>query len=324
VEKTMTVHPGVTFLINTSAGLTVRGIGCLKLLGTAEKPIKFKGHVNSTEKGSWENILIKTGNQNIMQYVELENGGSETNYGVVWVDTDAKLSMTNCKITGSKGYGIYINTTATLTAFANNVITGCDRAPARLMNLSQTGVLDLTSTLTGNGDNYISIAAGLLTNANLTTQATTVPYYLEGPERIEKTWTIEEGVTFYMHSTANIVTRNLGSIEAIGTATKPIIFTRLPGLDYNWKEISMGPTSANSTFTHCIFEYGGSSGYKGVLYLDRGTRTTLNNVAFNHSATYGVYIYDDAAVTHSGVTFSDNATANVRLSNDNTSATLPN
>jgi hypothetical protein len=323
IEKILTVNPGVTFLMHTSAELEVSNIGCLKFLGTVEKPIKFIGYINSTEKGSWDEIYVNTNNENLFQYVEFENGGKNTGYGVINLSSSGKLSMINCKITGSLGHGVHAASGGTITAFTNNVITDCDHSPAWLGHISQTGAFDATSTLTGNGEEYISISASTLNNANLTTKRTTVPYYFTSWIDIEKLWTIEAGVTFYMHANAEIETSNLGNIVAVGTAQNPIKFTRLPNMGYNWQNINLN--SANpSSFTHCIFEYGGMDNDYGVINLGSNTSTTLTNVAINNSPNFGVRLsYSSATVTHSGVTFSNCTKGNVRLANGTASATLP-
>jgi hypothetical protein len=209
------------------------------------------------------------------------------------------------------------------------VITNCDKAPATLGHISQAGVFDTSSKLSGNNEEYeyIEISSGTLDVNNLTIKETTVPYYLTSWNTIKKTLTIQEGATFYMHTAAYITVNEMGRINAVGTAAKPVKFTRLPNMGYYWKYIELS-TENGSSFTNCIFEYGAKDTNDGMVYVSSGAEFTFTDCKFQNTNNYGVNIYSSKAslggtVKGSGNTFSNCTAGNVRLYNGQTSPTLP-
>ena len=98
---------------------------------------------------------INTNSDNVFEYVDFINGGSNTGYGVVDIGASAKLSMSNCKISGSLGRGLSTASSSVIGAFANNLIEGCDKEPVLLGSLSQAGKFDETSALGNNTDKIV-------------------------------------------------------------------------------------------------------------------------------------------------------------------------
>jgi hypothetical protein len=316
IEKILTVNAGTKFLMNTGSSISVRDIGCLKMLGSAERPIQLSGYVNSTEKGSWGYIDISTNNDNQLQYVEMVNGGNSTDYGVLRLSSSGKASINNCTINGSKGHGINTSSSATITSFVNNRISACNHSPVWLGNISQTAAFDNTSNLTGNTEDYIGISSGYLDDANLTTKATTVPYYFSSWIEVEKLWTVTDA-TFYLHADATLSVRNLGRINATGCR-----FDRLPDMGYQYPSISLGGNNGSS-FINCTFEHGAKNSDSGIVNIDSGAEMSFTNCKFQNTSQYGVRINNSSAnVTGSGNTFTNCTKGNVRLYNGQTSNTF--
>ena len=294
IHKILTVNPGVKFLMNTGASITVSDIGCLKMLGTVERPISINGYINSTEKGSWQYIAINTNNENQLQYVEMVNGGNDANNGVLRVGSSGKVSINNCTINGSKGHGISTSSGATFTSFTNNIITNCNHSPLWLGHINQTVVFDMTSNLTGNTEDYIGINSGYINDVNITTNPTTVPYYLSSWIEVQKVWTINNS-KFYLHADATLSVGNIGRINATGCT-----FDRLPDMGYQYPSITLGGNNG-CTFTNCTFEHGAKNTDSGMVYINTGAETTFNSCKFQNTTQYGVRIgRGDTNIKHDG------------------------
>ena len=294
VQKTLTVNPGVKFLMNTDASLSVSNIGCLKMLGTVERPVQINGYVNSTEKGSWKYVEIGTNNDNQLQYVEMVNGGSDANYGVLRLGSSGKVSIKNCTVNGSKGHGISTAGGATITSFTGNTITACNHSPVWLGHVNQTAAFDMTSNLTGNVEDYIGIGYGYIDEANITTKGTTVPYYFSSWVQVKKTWTINDA-TFYFHTDAELSTDDLGRINATNCK-----FDRLPDMGYQFRSIALGGSNG-STFTNCTFEHGARDTDSGIVNINTNAEIRFNSCKFQNTSQFGVRINNNNAnIQHDG------------------------
>ncbi|MDR1563074.1 MAG: DUF5018 domain-containing protein [Dysgonamonadaceae bacterium] len=322
INKTLTISAGTQIYMNTGSYISVGGDqGFLKILGTADNRVTFNPLPASTAaKGAWGHIAINTNNANVIQYADFIKGGKDNDYGAIRVS--GTLGITNSKITNSKGYGISTGSSATISEFAGNIITGCEQSPVWIGHITQASAFDATSTLTGNTDDYVGISYGTMESAT-TIKATSVPYFFDSWNSITKgKLTIEAGATFYMNTNAYVHTSDQGLLVINGTQAAPVKFTRLPGLGYYWQEIEINEANG-SKIENCIFEYGGYDYGEVVVGSDK--TLTLNNVKFKDSKTYGIYINGGASVTGTNVTF-ENCPVNVRYYANykwNDSATLP-
>ena len=320
----LTIEPGVTIqFARVSGSMRIEDGAMIKAIGTAEKHIQFVGATAS--KGSWGYFHIETKTDNEFRYVDFLNGGGDVSRGALYV-RHARVGLSYCKISGSKGIGFKVFQDNEVYAFDHNVIENCDDVPVTLDNFMQAEQFDLTSDLTNNANPYVPIANVGLTK-NSTIKATTVPYYLTGLNNPTKTLTISEGVTFYMSGGAyfSLSHTSLDGVMLVnGTPEKPVIFTRLPGSAAYWNGIEIFRSSQH-VFNNCIIEYAGETRTNANLKVgDNGSAgVTLNNVVLRHSKAYGIVVTDGfTVVNHNNVTFENNATANV-LWNGNALNELP-
>ncbi|MDR3266837.1 MAG: hypothetical protein LBT24_04610 [Tannerella sp.] len=349
--KILTILPGTTIRFsNTDGKILITDGATVKMLGEdklrelnaagnlSTTPGEKSGHITlkgGAAKGSWARLHIETNKENVLQYVDLINGGSRANEGgVLATNYDAKISMTNCKISGSLGHGIYLyNEPARFTAFSNNVIEHCNAQPAYVRTLYNIP-FDNTSNLTGNGIDYIFVVNGGAEEQNLTINATTVPYYIDYAGYIKRTLTINKGVTFYMGEDERIdatgtAAENDGKIIVNGGtgAGEQVTFTRLPNSNYYWQGFEFMDSHGN-IFKNCLIEYGGNPNNDANIYAYYRSSISLENVALNNSRQYGFRFNnstgsDAAVVAAINVTFSGNAGGNVSLPDGTVSNTLP-
>ena len=319
----LTIEPGVTIRFahtGKSGGINIKSGSTITAIGTSSNRIQFIGTNN--DKGSWAGIRLESNSDNQFAYCDFINAGNSYHSGTAGIYLyNSKAGFAHCKLTNGIGYGFNLASDAVRTSyfsvFTDNVVEDYE-IPMYLTtdnSLKALEPLDMTSDFTKNKNVYIQVSANMEENATI--NQTTVPYYFAyaGIAYLGMSnfvLTINEGVTIYMGDGKNISCSS-GRLMINGTATKKVIFTRLPdsGL-YNWGTITFdGP---GSVIKHCIFEYGGKN--DGILNLNDRSNLTLENVEINGSKWYGVRLFSGFKLSHSNVTLKDNLEGNVRYGNN--------
>lgn len=321
----LTIEPGVTIMFTgENGGMTVHENAGLRMVGTADKPIKFVGPLNNPNNGSWNRIVIESKrNDNVWEYVQFLRGGSSD---YVWegvVDIQgAKLAMRNCTIDGSLGYGIDLEYEAHFTAFEGNTIKNCAQYP--IVSEDWDGLLDLTAdnTFLSNGHNFIDARCrDIHMEDHTTVKAMPIPYYLESGLYFDGGYklTIEPGSQFYMRSGQNVQMDANSTLIADGTAEKPIVFRGMEDEDSYWYGIKYSSTKQASVMNYCTVINCGedTEGFHGgCICIYNNSRLTLTNCTIGKSLHYGITLDDVellGRINHSNNTFVNCAGGNVWL-----------
>jgi nitrous oxidase accessory protein NosD len=132
--------------------------------------------------------------------------------------------------------------------------------------------------------------------------------------------TIEAGVQVKFNSGAGILlgdwnfSDQMGGMIANGTEAAPVLLTAnsaspTPGF---WNYIFIEPyTSPSTSFSHTIFEYGGSGGTG--MFTVYGGSPSFSNCTFRNSSNYAIYHSSDTVTASvSGCSFEDNGTYPLR------------
>jgi parallel beta-helix repeat protein len=293
INGSLTIKPGAIVYMGSERSIKVHG----KLLaqGTAAKPIQFLPANSSTVAGSWGHIYFTAmaSSESILDYCEFKYGGKGStwfypgfeyynSHGIVHLK-DCEVSINNTKFEGGAAYGLVLTENAKLKSFQNNSFTANTKSPLRLPAkvLHQIGN---TSHFTGEKDIEVVGADYLDVGGNVTWYKQDVPYLIDG--RIDlsggRTITIQPGsiYKFDREGLSNNAYFEVGdgSINAVGTATQPILFTsakatKQPG---DWAGLLV---SSNSVLKYCTIEYAGSEyrfGYHRGLYVS-GTAVVENS-----------------------------------------------
>lgn len=321
----LTIEPGVTIMFTgENGGMTVHENAGLRMVGTADKPIKFVGPLNNPNNGSWNRIVIESKrNDNVWEYVQFLRGGSSD---YVWegvVDIQgAKLAMRNCTIDGSLGYGIDLEYEAHFTAFEGNTIKNCAQYP--IVSEDWDGLLDLTAdnTFLSNGHNFIDARCrDIHMEDHTTVKAMPIPYYLESGLYFDGGYklTIEPGTQMYFKSGQNVQMDANSTLIADGTAEKPIVFRGMEDEDSYWYGIKYSSTKQASVMNYCSVLNCGedTEGFHGgCICIYNNSRLTLTNCTIGKSLHYGITLDDIelmGRISHSNNTFTNCAGGNVWL-----------
>jgi hypothetical protein len=127
------LDPGVTIKVGRNVRIAVEQEGFINAVGTTTDKVVITGA--QATAGYWRGLIIyTTSNQNIFKNVEISYGGSNALVSGKVVNlavygTNATISMKDCEVKGSAGYGIFvsylakINTdVATTNTFSNNTL----------------------------------------------------------------------------------------------------------------------------------------------------------------------------------------------------------
>jgi hypothetical protein len=276
-------------------------------------------------KGSWDGVYVKTDKENQLIYVDFINGGKRTDNdaGVLNIVNTAeavKAGISHCTISGGLLRGLYLSENINLTAFDNNKIENVEEAPVYFQGqLARLAKFDLTSDFTNNAKPYIFVRP-LPLYETATLNETSVPYYFanSGIGDMRANLTINAGVTIYMAQSGAISTgsaaADIGELFINGTPEKPVTLTRLPGTSYYWNSVNFS-LSSNHKIKNCIIEYSGtwSGGARqaAIATFYDNVHLELENVVVRNSAHYGIYVSNSRNITHTNVTFANNADGNV-------------
>lgn len=327
----LTIEPGVTIMFTgTNGAIEVGENAGLRMVGTADKPIKFVGPTNNPNNGSWHQIRINNSKRadNVWEYVEFIRGGSDDYVWNAVIDLQgAKVSMKNCTIDGSLGYGIDVEYKARFTAFEGNTIKNCAQYP--IVSEDWIGLLDLTAdnTFISNGHNFIDAKCRDINMEDHTTvKAMPIPYYLESGLYFDGGYklTIEPGTQFYIRADRNVDMNENSTLIADGTAEKPIIFRGMEDEDSYWKGIKYHSTKQASVMNYCTVLNCGEDTESfdgGCICIYSDSRLTLTNCTIGKSLHYGITLDEVellGRITHSNNTFTNCAGGNIWLESGGT------
>ncbi|GEM_PF-785848 len=277
----LTLEPGVGLRFQQHGRLQLYNGSSLNADGTELLPISFRAGGDYT----WGGIGLDSNCSALLDHCQFSSCGYPQ-YGYpepsISANSISSLSISNTSIPGGGTYGIYVsgsnngslsldNVTIhdcpwtglyildrTLSLdYSNLAVTDCGRPiaiPPNLLNF-----LDEQPLLTDNADNRI-----FLHNEGYLYRDTTVrnwgyPYVCESIN-IDVNYvnfTINPGCEFQMGYSLGFYVN--GTITAVGTASQPILFNRLPGSTQNWRGFNLNAGTSYAHFDHCILQNCASS-----------------------------------------------------------------
>ncbi len=348
-QPVITIAGGVTLRFNGQHTLQVGGgagtqPGGLVVDG-GTTPVRFTSAQAIPQPGDWYRLAFGTDaldGVNRLEGLVIEYGGgggatsgsqlSAQGTDIVMVAVESRHSAlsgaslgigASASIQGSTfrdnaHYGLSLCDTCTLTAFADNTLSGND-VPMRLY-ADALGALDATSSFTSNTVDHVEVAGGTVT-ANATWRDLDVDYHVASTVTIagsdDPVVTIEAGATFAFETSPGTIgfvvgstaTNGKGGLIAQGdlAGDAPITFTRA-GSTGNWSGLRFLTfcLDPSSILDDVLVEYGGgSASYPGNVYTS-GCGATITDSTIRDSARYGIYtIGTDPTI--SNITYANNA-----------------
>lgn len=284
---TVTIEPGCQVYFDGSFRILV--YGALVANGTSANHILFTSSQAVPDKGDWRRIYFNEADAGtILNYCDISYGGS-VNAAVEITGSTNNITISNCTITNSAGYGIFLQNNAANPSISNCAINDCDDYP---IFTRSDRVKDITGTMsfTGNTPNAIWVNTGNITTGQWLNHG--VPYILGGgnftvPDG--NSLTIDAGVTLKFDGNRGITIN--GDLKAIGTSTEPITFTSNAAVPArgDWRNLYFNNVDNACNLSGCILEYGGSA--NGTIYTNNNTSLWLaiHFSEISNSGSYGIY-----------------------------------
>lgn len=297
VRADLTISPGVTILVSENKSLYI--IGKLNAMGTAAKPITFKGYEN--EPAYWRGLIVYSNStENTLDHVHISGAGSVPIEGTVtkasvYLDgssvTGAFLNLSNTTIAQSGGYGLFVSGMSELGIFSANTFAENAYAaayiPARMLH-----VADATSAFTGNAFDGIETYGPVFANGEVThwKKLNNASYLISNNLSILSGVVIEPGTMFKIRPHAVIDISEDGYLNATATALEPIAFTAHNGY---WNGIVFNTGSEHNALRHVEvsnagFETIGDAMHAANIVVGPAGKVSIKQSIIKNGLGYGV------------------------------------
>jgi parallel beta-helix repeat protein len=328
---TLNLMPGVELQMGGGTGILVgygsNKFGTLVAEGTESDPIIFTSAAPDMARspGDWDYLGFfgGAGTNSSLAYCEFSYGGGYAdNYGMITVQ-GSSISMTHSTVTYSEHQGISLRNDASFVNFAGNTFGDNGTVPVEIYgNYAHT----IGPGNIFNGGSGILVKGDDLEQSDVTWLKQNNPYLIDGSLYIGSSTgarlTIEPGTTIEFSEGSEIYvgygSGKFGVLVADGEPDNQITFTsgaatgfETPG---DWNGIWFYNGTGNGTLLdHCVVSYGGGYGNNsGNLSIRNETADVpvISGCEIIHSATYGIFLGNNASPELTDNTFNDNALGN--------------
>ena len=304
---TLTMQPGVKIVFSRDVDFSISADQVLLAQGTAEHPIVFTALL--PERGFWKGLGFEgTSTPSRLDWVIVEYGGNTTadrDAAGIKLSADSRgvrVGLTHTIVRHSQGWGLSASGSSVFPQFEANTFTLNTLGPAAL-DAPVVGVLDAASGFAGNTRDELVVYGMSLTDS-ATWKAIDVPYYVS--KRIALSTadlTLQPGVTLHMADGSGFEVPEGSTLNAAGTALKPIVMTGVTKTRGAWKGLVFGSNDARNVLDHVTIEWAGdiTSDWTGsavkVIADSRGAQLRMANTRLTDSEGFGLYLSASAILT---------------------------
>ncbi len=260
------IEPGTVVQFSKDATFYIEGGGQLNAVGTANARIQFLPEIDV--KGYWNGMFFMSGSrESRLEYLDIRDAGQTGSE--IWKNFAAisggggLITFKHNKVSGSYTTGANFGEDLRLKEFEDNIFED-NLGFGLVLGYNQIAILDKSSDYIGknkpNGFPYVYAkwdSKDFLEDG--TWKDLGVPYYMSIVIYVKGALTLEPGVKIVAEDGTRISVEGAGSLKAVGTAEKPIVFTaerKIPGA---WKGIELyQAASKDNIFDHVLIEYAGS------------------------------------------------------------------
>lgn len=318
ITTQVTLLPGTKFIMCEGSSITVESNGSLDATGTAENPIVIKGE--NEVKGYWEGLAFKSNNpNNKLIHTTVSDAGTYWAWdeAIVYVGSNAQLTITNSTISNGNNIGLYIESDGILTSFADNTFS--KNTTGLSLRADQVSKLDGASSYNNaNINDFIDVRSGTIGIPQVW-KATSTPLLLNDLA-IESSLELLPNTNIMVEANQSISVSASGSLSAMGTATQPInIKGRFETAGY-WDGLKIASNNPNNKLAHTTISDGGQYWAYDYANILVDGRLDIQNCTVKNANSYGIHvnsgssifaggtIQPDAAAVEANNTFTSNGT----------------
>lgn len=312
VEAELTIDSGAILEFAEDTQLLVRDSGVIRAIGTAARPIIFRGATENA--GFWRGVLIYSNNsQNRLEHVNISHTGSNEiggQRGALVLDgfRTGALAVVNVTITNGTGHGLVVENNATLLEFATNTFGNLSDTPVRITP-NQIAQLDSLSTFeSSNSDNRVEIDEFGSVDADATWPDPSIAYFVPDLLTVDSALTIEEGARLEFAASVRMEINRDGALIADASGGDPIVFTGTVETPGHWRGIQIESDDSRNIMDNVVVRYAGelggfAGGENGNVYLYGGLEAaflTLRNSTIADGLSHGVVYDSNTTLTDDG------------------------
>lgn len=326
VDAVLTIEPGVKIGFESGVLMNIDD-GALVAVGTASERIVFTGC--ESIKGFWNGIRFRSDDvRNEMDFCEVSFAGHPDFGANIGVDdfagVEARFKITNSVVSNSANVGIWVEDEAELTEFSNNTFSDNDGTPL-VTSANSVHQIDAASDFSdNNGFNGVTILGSTLTvnqEVSWTKLSNSSPYFVSGDFKVETGLIISAGCEFIMEPSIKFVVEEEGYLIAEGTATDNIVFDGVVTDQPSWLGLLFRTDDPRNILDFCRINAGGSNEITGDNtaniavddFAGVATKITIQNCEITGSGGCGIYVDQDAELTHSNNVFANNVSDDICL-----------
>lgn len=337
---TLSVEAGVTLIFAEHASLTAFSTGVLRTLGNADDPVRLTGATPTP--GWWQGVRFDRtySHLNVMEHTIVEFAGSapwadgtEHSRAGIFVSANGAAAHAAFRHVTSRdniGIGLSVESAAgavcagagyaVLHDFRHLTVTANSAFPLRIHS-DLIEHVDLTSSLTGNGQDAVDVYGGCReVVTSQTWQETDVPLHFgTGTLLVTAGTVIDVEPGFHMRFLPGTGLDVRGAMRAHGTSEAPIILEGLGEGAGTWRGVRVGGTLNPPSHLEHVQIRGGGGGTPWVPSFPAGLTlssepgalaTGLQAVTVSHSAGAGLLLHraEITLTAFADNVFRDNAT----------------
>jgi hypothetical protein len=308
IEAPVSVSAGTVLKFKANAGLKIEQNGSLDAVGTADQPVTFTA--TDETPGYWYGIYYdsRSSHNRLIHAKVLYAGGTTVGSRTgttlrraggdnnppsraVYVKKGALLSVKHSRIAFSKGYGL--ESLGSLGTFSDNQLDH-NRVPMRI-RLDNAGRLAASNKFADNDKQRLELIGNQTLTRDSTWHDMGIPYYLRFFVTVSANLKLDPGVTLLMEH-ANMVIEENGSLNAVGTADKPIVIRGAAQKPGYWGGLDLSSDSPKNVFKYVTVADGGrdnSSHDAANIRVGNHASLSVEHSRIEDSAGYGAYIQGD-------------------------------
>lgn len=310
-----TIEPGVELRFAPGTWLAINGILVADASKAKDEPIIFTSASLNPAPGDWENVDIKY----VCPHAEFRNcefwyGGSGYEGAMLYID-GADVVVEDCKFYHSSNKGIETNSTER-PQIRRCYFEGCGDYP---ISIAADGVSKLSNlTFLDNSPDAIEVRGGSISTDSVNEwEEFPVPLVFSNQTVVSANVSLNISAGNILKFTSNGSFLIKGSLTAIGTSSKRIIFTSINDDNYggdtdlekaapapgDWEYISSAYNASSFLLRNCDILYGGNFSGGGTIYIENKV-SVIENCNISNCLKNGVYGNDQAIPTIKNSTIS--------------------
>ncbi len=291
----LTLQPGVVIKLGSGSDILVQTGASFTAEGTVADPIVLSGR--EATPGFWEGIDFSFSNSinNRLDHVQVEYAGGGNNDAAVLVNANtsnrSRVAISNTSILNSSSFGFSFDAESLIDRFDRNRVSG-NATTGRIEPTIATAIAN-SGSYTGNTNDVLVLTTDIVDKAT-TFNDIGIPYQA-GSLVLNAKLDITPGVIVEFRAGTNFTVNSAGTLNAIGTATDPILLTGVEPSPGFWDGVSVSFSNTGNSMEHVIIEYGGgTTNNSGNLVVRANSsnpaRLNASNLTLRNSQTDGFHI----------------------------------